>query len=46
VDGEELTMSTDAVEHHRKAAAHFTAAALHHTEAATITAPGSRTRRA
>jgi hypothetical protein len=35
VDGEELTMSTDAVEHHRKAAAHFAAAAQHHTEAAT-----------
>jgi hypothetical protein len=30
-----LTMSTDAVEHHRKAAEHFAAAAKHHTDAAT-----------
>ncbi len=28
-------MSTDAVEHHRKAAEHFAAAAKHHTDAAT-----------
>lgn len=28
-------MSTDAVEHHRKAAKHFASAAKHHSEAAT-----------
>jgi hypothetical protein len=33
-------MSTDAVEHHRKAAEHFESAAKHHNEAATLYGAG------
>jgi hypothetical protein len=33
-----MNISTEAVDHHRKAAEHFDDAARHHTEAATLTA--------